>query len=235
MSHYISISVDVYNELREALPDCAKMSPFIEGLIQSHLNSPKVAQGEPRDLSNWRWFQTLKGNAFHLFDPRPGDFDIEEIAHSLALTNRFNGHTPFPYSVAQHSVLVSRLLEHWGEPLEVIFCGLLHDAAEAYIGDCVRPLKRELPAFYAVEERIERALAEQFRIPFPFPPAVKRADNAMLLVEKGCLLEESPLPWKPTGFVGDVPAMCIREIDWRDAEEMFLDRVSQLMPWEPSR
>lgn len=234
MNHqHVSINADVYDELRAALPVRTKMSPFIEGLIRSYLDSPQAAQGEPRDLAGDGWIQTIKGNPFYLFEPRPGDFDIEEIAHALSMQNRFNGHTPFPYSVAQHSVLVSCLLESWGEPREVALCGLLHDAAEAYVGDVVRPLKLALPGYKLIEKRIERALAEQFRIPFPFPPVIKRADNAMLLAEKNCLLEESPRPWKETGFESDAPGDCIRERSWIQARETFIKRFHDLT--EPSR
>lgn len=187
---------------------------------------PRAEPLPPRDLGGTRWFQTLKGNAFHLFDPRPEDFDIEEIAHALALQNRFNGHTSEPYSVAQHSVLVSLLLEEWDEPSQVVFCGLMHDAAEAYIGDCIQPLKRELPSFYEVEERIERALAERFGMPFPFPEAVKRADTTMLLVESRDLLAEPPRPWPTEGI--DLPEWGVTCMEWREAHDYFLERFAEL-------
>lgn len=48
---------------------------------------------------------TYTGRKFYPLDPRPEDVCIEDIAHALALVNRFGGHTRVPYSVAQHSVL----------------------------------------------------------------------------------------------------------------------------------
>src|SRR5690606_19551202 len=74
------------------------------------------------------------------FDPRPGDVDLEVFAHALSLQCRFGGHCKVFYSVAQHCVLTARILHdsYWRHE------ALMHDAAEAYIGDVVRPLKMHL-------------------------------------------------------------------------------------------
>jgi len=74
---------------------------------------------------------------------------LDDIVHSLSLMNRFNGAALFPYSVAQHSLHVASLL-----PAELRLEGLLHDAAEAYIGDMVSPLKQVMPEYKSVEARI---------------------------------------------------------------------------------
>jgi len=57
------------------------------------------------------------------------------IADTLAKNNRFAGRTPEPWSVAAHSVVVSRLCS---DPEEKAW-GLLHDAHEAFIGDIITP------------------------------------------------------------------------------------------------
>ena len=73
------------------------------------------------------WIITASGKRFYLRRPTPADIDAGDVAHALAHICRFNGHTREFYSVAQHSILVSRLL-----PDELKLAGLLHDAAEAY-------------------------------------------------------------------------------------------------------
>lgn len=87
------------------------------------------------------YIQTYTGKKFHPFDPKPEEICIEDIAHSLAHICRFNGHTEFFYSVAQHSLIVAHLLKD-ESPLTQLL-GLLHDAAEAYIGDIPAPIKPE--------------------------------------------------------------------------------------------
>ena len=69
------------------------------------------------------------------------------------------------YSVAQHSAIVCDLLEERGATPDELMAALLHDAAEAYLGDLPHPLKHrsELGARFRVAEKrleavIERAL-----------------------------------------------------------------------------
>jgi len=141
------------------------------------------------DKPRGNWFQTFTGKQFYVLDPRPEDVCIEDIAHHLSLICRFNGATVAHYSVAQHSVLVADSL-----PEELRLWGALHDAAEAYIGDMVRPLKLEMPAYKEVEVRIERVIAERFGLVWPISPEVKVADNRALATERRDLLAHK-LPW----------------------------------------
>jgi len=84
---------------------------------------------------------TFTGQGFDPFNPRPEDVRIADIAHHLAMICRFGGATPVFYSVAQHSVLVARLvLEISGDPLWALY-GLHHDNGESAMGDIRRPLK----------------------------------------------------------------------------------------------
>lgn len=189
-----------------------------------------------RDLSDNRWIQTLKGRPFYLFDPKPEDFDIEEIAHALAMQCRFTGHMNQFYSIAEHSVLVSYLLEEWGESPSVVFCGLMHDAAEAYTGDLSRPLKRCLPDYKDIETLIEAQIAERFGIQFPFPDVIKKADTVMLLTERRDLLAPSPRDWseEQAGFMFlgeklELPGWTIGVArDWIEAKRLFLERFELL-------
>lgn len=92
--------------------------------------------------------------------------------------------------MAQHSVLVSDLL-----PPELRLDGLLHDAAEAYVGDMVRPLKRCLPEYEVAEEKVVAAIRYHFGL-FPTPhKLVKVADDVALVTERRDLVTRSPYSW----------------------------------------
>lgn len=84
------------------------------------------------------WIQTFTGKKFPLDKPDPALIDIEGIAHALSLLCRFNGHCTRFCSVAEHSVHVAREID-----LDLAMEGLLHDAAEAYLGDVHSPLKAQ--------------------------------------------------------------------------------------------
>ena len=91
-------------------------------------------------LTEWMggsdWIHTFTGRHFYPLNPNADDVDIEDIAHALANTCRFNGHVSTFYSVAQHCVLASQYCE--SDPL----WALMHDAAEAYLPDVAAPVKK---------------------------------------------------------------------------------------------
>lgn len=141
------------------------------------------------------WLQTYSGRAIFPEAPDPRQIEIEDIAHALANVCRFGGHCREFYSVAQHSVLVSGLTKNC--PL----LGLLHDAAEAYLGDVVRPLKRLLPAFSEFERSVFAAIAARFELDTEIGPRLRselaEADNILLATEARDLMAAPPLPWQP--------------------------------------
>lgn len=127
------------------------------------------------------WIQTYTGKQFDLVNPDPTLVDIEDIAHALAMTCRFGGHTEKFYSVAEHSLVVSANVDP-----EHAFLALLHDAAEAYIGDLVRPFKLLLcPQVNEIESRIMAAILARYEVePDEVAlEAVKVADDRALATE----------------------------------------------------
>ena len=125
------------------------------------------------------------GNYFDFMAPEDCTFTIEDIAHGLSNVCRFGGQCSRFYSVAQHSVHVAELL-----PPEHKLAGLLHDAAEALIGDVPKPLKDMLPDYRALEKRIEAVVAERFGVSAQLPAAVKDADVQMLATEQNQLMPD---------------------------------------------
>lgn len=66
---------------------------------------------------------------------------------------------------------------------EHAFAALMHDAAEAFVGDVTRPLKQMLPEFKAIERAVEDAIFIRYGVPRPMPRAVKQADLRVLAAE----------------------------------------------------
>lgn len=170
------------------------------------------------------WMQTFRGRAFWPMDPRADEVHIDDIAHSLAMQCRYAGHTRWHYSVAQHSYYVSHLV-----PAEHALWGLLHDAAEAYLVDLPRPVKRSpgIGSHYVeAERRVMDAICDRFGLPREEPPEVKVADDRVLLAEKRDLMAPAPMPWRETGL-RPMPVP-IERLAPDQACAMFRDRFREL-------
>lgn len=153
---------------------------------------------------------TFRGQYFDFLNPHLNEFDIRDIAHALSNVCRFAGHTREFYSVAQHSVMVARICMRTARPADVIDygrAGLLHDAAEAYIGDITSPLKQLLPDYKVIEQRIEAALFNAFGID-SLPEQtklVKHADLVMLATEQRDLMAPHSDEWMLISGIEPLP------------------------------
>lgn len=180
------------------------------------------------------WIQTRHGRAFDLLAPKAADVHVDDLAASLSKLCRFTGHTDVHYSVAQHCVHVSRAV-----PPGLALAGLLHDAAEAYVGDVSAPLKYAMrsiaddnglnrSAYDVLEARVHDAVARAFGIDVHDMehPEVKLADVRMLVTEKRDLMVgPDPKPWE----------LKVEPYEWRlypwpaaYAEQCFLERIREL-------
>jgi 5'-deoxynucleotidase YfbR-like HD superfamily hydrolase len=168
--------------------------------------------------------QSRSGRYINFVTPDPNVFCIQDIAHALSHTCRFGGHTRSFYSVAQHSVLVSYLV-----PENDQFAALMHDAAEAYVGDVPTPLKQLLPEYKVIEKRIEACLFERFGLYDGMPVSVKKADLIMLATEQRDLMEakSDDAEWV---VIADIPLapFRIKPQSPEQARKSFLDRFHQL-------
>lgn len=173
-------------------------------------------------MKNGAWMQTYSGEPFYPLEPNLDHIDIVDIAHALSMLCRYNGHCKRFYSVAEHSVLISHTVD-----TENALWALLHDAAEAYIGDMVRPLKHEMPEFMAAEDNLEVAIAGKFHLGWPMPAQVKEHDTRIVVDEREQNMAPAHLPWalldgfKPLGVT-------INFWSPDQAEEEFMSRYLQL-------
>lgn len=170
------------------------------------------------------WTQMVSGRRMWPLDPRPGDILITDVAHGLALANRYGGHTREPFNVAQHSVLVSLHCD----PADAGW-GLLHDATEGLgLPDIVGPVKRFLPWFKVHEKRLMRAVCQRYGLDEKEPPSVKLADRLLLATEKRDLMSEGD-HWAEIHGIKPLEER-ITPWSWQDAERRFLERFEELFP-----
>lgn len=178
------------------------------------------------------WMQTYSGRQFWPFLPKTEDICIEDVAHGLAMTCRYGGHTRRFYSVAEHCWHLSQ------------FAGLealLHDSSEAYLGDVPRPIKYQpqMAEFRAAEAIIESCVRERFHLssdPVVWAQ-VKKLDDRILVDEIMQLMRRPELYLQPggdgeEGTLAHLQPLGITLQCWGPAaaEENFLLRFYELFP-----
>jgi uncharacterized protein len=168
------------------------------------------------------------GNAFDVQNPERGDFNIEDIAHSLAQIARFGGRCKDFYSVAQHSFYVSYMM---GPKKAKI--GLLHDASEAYLSDIASPIKPLLPDYVALEKSLQGKLALAFDLPVDAfeDPDLKLMDKKIQGMEAANLITNPQTVYAWCGYPDDTMFSIDRNFKpwpWKDAKRMFINRYWEI-------
>ncbi|MGH8899416.1 MAG: phosphohydrolase [Egibacteraceae bacterium] len=180
------------------------------------------------------------GGKFYPLGPDPEKVDIRDIAHSLSNQCRYAGHTSAFWSVAAHSVEVSRRYEegpgrYFKHDKRVGYfsttdalCALLHDASEAYLQDIVRPIKPLVHGYYQWEENVERAVAQKFGLPFPWSGTIKILDDEIVLDEVACFFPPGSAAWKRYGITAREDHAVLAPLTPEQGEAAFLARFRQL-------
>lgn len=198
------------------------------------------------------------GQSLALRAPDYADLDIASVAHALAQINRFTGHASRPYSVAEHSLLVSEIIAQAGGGILAQLAGLMHDAHEIICGDCSSPMKAEMrqlaaaQAFVATDlpqartfshfDRVERAAEASVRTAFRLHDAaklyaadVRHADLVALATERRDLMPAHPAPWpclhgiSPIArHVADLNEPVRCSATWADWRDALLERYAEL-------
>ncbi|SFH07014.1 hypothetical protein SAMN04488020_106132 [Palleronia marisminoris] len=187
------------------------------------------------------WQRMLSGRRLDLLDPTPVDIEIEDIAHGLAFVARWNGQTEgdFPYSVAEHALLVEALFTRMTVPAQPRWqlAALLHDAPEYVIGDMISPVKAAVgPGYGALDDRLTAAIHIRFGLPAAIPVKVKRqikaADKVSAWMEATQIAGFSDA--EATRFFGRPDPELIGGLDIvlrppRDVREAFMARHAALL------
>lgn len=141
---------------------------------------------------------TFSGIQFDANNPEYDDVLLEDVAHGLSNVCRYGGQCPRFYSVAEHSVLVSNLLEYVFQANHTVQLeGLFHDAHEAYLGDIPTPLKRVLTGYEPLATKVQT----QFELKYlprgikTQPDLVDRADKLALRLEVEAFGWEERFNW----------------------------------------
>lgn len=165
------------------------------------------------------------GEYFDILNPTAYDYPIEVIANALSNICRYTGHVNRFYSVAEHSVLVSRIV-----PTKLALAGLLHDASEAFVGDVSSPLKKLLPEYQKIEDSIQEAIANHFNLEYPFGQEIHDADKRVYWAERSTVAPGKDGLWhqelratRKVTPAGMTPIM---------AKRMFLARFNELTKGE---
>lgn len=159
-----------------------------------------------------------------LTDPKPDQFTLADIAGGLSKLCRYGGQVEHFYSVAEHSVNCMLQAHQDEQPIEVQRLALMHDAAEAFIGDVIKPLKVMLsPLYDVIEDRIEKVIFTKFNLstdPAHWS-AAKEIDRAILIAERRVLFSRDNKTWTGENEVRRVP-LEIRCLQPASAEGLFL-------------
>lgn len=147
---------------------------------------------------------TVSGRHIDLLHPQPDTIELVDVAHHLAHISRFTGAVTHSWSVAQHSMLVMRLLQFTlRAPVMAQMAGLMHDAHEFACGDVSTPMKHTLQAvapgaWRHIEAGLERAMRTRFCLHTAagvFAIDIKRADMLALAAERRVLQPADATPW----------------------------------------
>ena len=151
----------------------------------------RVLKGELKMPQELGLVSLYRGEQFSILHPESSEFDIMDIAHSLSHICRFNGHSKFFYSVAQHSLAVKEMIRIDGYGVMMQLYGLTHDVSEFVCADLQSTIKSCLSGYREIEDSIENAFYKAYGI---LPPAdeeraiVKEYDNMALFVESKNLM-----------------------------------------------
>jgi len=182
---------------------------------------------------------TSTGKDFDPFNPKPEDIDIEDIARGLSRTCRFAGQLQADreyYSVAQHSVIMTKWAQIDLEGPETCKQLLLHDASEAYLGDIVSPNKYRLPGYCQLEAIVQDCIFNKFlKDVDQNDPVVKKYDKWIVQIEAMFLMPRSPITveekhiWKLPSPLPIYPQQAVQELWYPNkAYEEFMELWKEL-------
>jgi len=170
---------------------------------------------------------TFSGIKFTPVTPDPAHININDIAHSLSLMCRGNGHIIHFYSVAQHCINCAKEAMARNFSRKVQLACLLHDASEAYLSDITRPVKKYLPIYVEIEENLQNIIYSHFfgsLLTAEECQQVKQIDDDMLVNEFKDLMKREVFDCQ----IAIVSKPNLEFINFADVEKEFLQIFNNL-------
>jgi hypothetical protein len=190
-------SPQIQDLFRAKLPIDFMPRPIPLGVIDASVGEPAYLIPPDQEGAPAVCIKTREGIYFDLLDPKQYEIKILDIATALSHINRFVGHTPEPYSVGEHCLMVAALVERRFNDPQLTLAALLHDATEAYLGDVSGLLKKtdELSGYRAIEDRLSRVIEKKFALPAHIldDQRVKQADKDAFEFECSAVRDA---PWR---------------------------------------
>ena len=194
-----------------------------------------------RDLGHS--LQTYGGRFIWPLDPYVDEIDYLSVAHGLACEMRYGNQSPYPLPVAWHSVALSHVV-----PQKYAQAALIHDAAEAFLKDMPRPIRRQEPfksIYDAIEDKLLRVCFDYFDVDYALmDDEFKYYDIKMSWCEMTVWARTSPVfEAKLAGLHLSTPERiedsqdqdyikwverCPRHEMWQSAEKAWLERYDEL-------
>ena len=168
------------------------------------------------------FISTYSGAKFFVNECNVQDVPMTDIANALALNCRFNGHISKHYSVAEHCVLISNLVA----PENALY-GLLHDYAEAFIGDVPRPFKAKITGYDDFEAEVMANVCDLYGLPLDPPEDVAYIDTHICAVEATVLAKVVP-EWVQYYDPDVCPKHEIKGLTHLQARAAFMNRFNEL-------
>jgi len=183
------------------------------------MNTAKDINGFKDKVRKGRAIITYTGITFWPMDPREDEINIIDIAHSLSMQCRFNGHLDIFSSVAEHCVRVaaecSKKNRLWG---------LLHDSAEAYVSDLPAPIKMELLAYKIMEDKVLKCICKKYGLPEKEPEEVLKYDLIVRATEIRDLMNNNHINFNVKPLKSKIEPWTQKQ-----AEKMFLEVFHSLV------
>jgi hypothetical protein len=167
------------------------------------------------------WIETYTGRRFNVFEPDIRNINIMDIAHSLSMCTRFNGHLNQYYSVAEHSIYVSELV-----PKEFALAGLLHDASEAYLSDVPRPIKAMIPEIKLIENNVITLIFKKYGVT-EYSDIITYIDRSLCLTE-AVQSNMNTYDWIEGSDDYDLQNITLSYLPWSIAKQDFLNLFDKL-------